>query len=174
METLCEALEEIAAGSQSTESAAKARALWRVIMSFDLQLGIEMRKPIFTKPDELSRSLQWKQLDVRAAEIVADVGLIKRLRTESEFDQMWTNVESRCSNLDTELAKLPRQRCLPKKLADGWTPRVFTTVKQYFRAKYCKILHDMWQTYCRTVSKISAASSQVLPRSWTSVIIACS
>lgn len=81
--------------------------------SFQYYFGVKLGQLIFGHCDNLSCTLQHKDLSAVEGQSVA-VTTLQSICTDEMFDLFWEKIQKECKKIDVEEAKLPRARKAPK------------------------------------------------------------
>lgn len=139
-ETLLLALEEINTTGRD-EYAMKAGGFVRQLQLFSTFFGLKLCMVIFAPTEQLSRTLQSKDITVQEARQAALVTekFLRRQRTDSIFEDFYKVIVKESQNL-TEEPVLPRKRKLPRRIDDGAASHNPSTAADMYRQKYFESL----------------------------------
>ena len=123
------------------EPSRKSCGLLAMIDKFGVYFGLKLSHMIFSVSEQLSMSLQRK--DINAQEAVRAVtqakSLFRRHTSDSAFNDFFQAILKEADEL-TQPPVLPRQRQVPRKIDGGAPAHQFTTVEEYFRKQYFEML----------------------------------
>lgn len=105
-----------------------------VLDKFVIFYGLSLLILLFSITEQLSTTLQTKADDsVHAVNVC--IRTLERLITAEEFTRFFTKVKNEAVTLCAK-PELPRARRPPKRVDDGATPHVFSSIDEYFRKEY--------------------------------------
>ena len=141
-EIISSTLEEIGETSYG-EPSQKASGLISLMDKFSTYFGLRLSHSIFAATEQLSRTLQAKDISAQEATIAVakTASFIKSQRSDVVFMEFYKHVKEEAKDL-TEGPVLPRQRRLPRRYNDGATSHSFSTPEEYFRKQYFEA-HDI-------------------------------
>ena len=86
--------------------------------SFDFLFGVMLAQLILVHSDNLSRTLQRKDISAAEGQLVADltVRTLSKIRPEEYFKLFWDKVLLTCNRLQLTEPTLPRRRKVPRRL----------------------------------------------------------
>ena len=89
--------------------------------SFQYYFGVKLGQLIFGHCDNLSRTLQHKDLSAAEGQSVAalTVTTLQSVHTDEMFNLFWEKVQKECEKIDVEEPELPRARKAPKRYEIG-------------------------------------------------------
>ena len=104
-----------------TETKSRIIGVLSQMKSFQYYFGVKLGQLIFGHCDNLSRTLQHKDLSAAEGQSVAALTIttLQSIHTDEMFDLFWEKVQMECEKLDIEEAKLPRARKAPKRYEIG-------------------------------------------------------
>ena len=104
-----------------TETKSRIIGVLSQMKLFQYYFGVKLGQLIFGHCDNLSRTLQHKDLSAAEGQPVAALTIttLQSIRTDEMFDLFWEKVQMECEKLDVEEAKLPRARKAPKRYEIG-------------------------------------------------------
>ena len=134
-EALFTTLDEINASGRD-KYAMKAGRFVRQLQLFGTFFGLKLCLIIFSSVEQLSRTLQFKDINIqeaRAAALITE-NFLRRQRTDSAFETFYSAVISASQNL-TDESVLPRPRKLPRQINDGVPSHQPSTPTEMYRQK---------------------------------------
>ena len=139
-QTLLEALEAINSESYD-DYGRRAGEVLSLLRQFDTFFGLNLSHLIFSATEQTSRALQAKDISVQEAlnAVNLTVAFLKRQRIDTAYQLFYSLVVTNAKKY-TDDPVLPRYRRPPRRLDDGSAPHVFTSPKDYYRAKYFEAL----------------------------------
>ena len=108
----------------------------RQLQLFGTFFGLKLCLIIFSSVEQLSRTLQFKDINIqeaRAAALITE-NFLRRQRTDSAFEKFYSAVISASQNL-TDESVLPRPRKLPRQINDGVPSHQPSTPTEMYRQK---------------------------------------
>ena len=139
-EPLLSTLDEVHATGRD-EYSMKAGGFVRQLQLFSTFFGLKLCILIFSPIEQLSCTLQSKDIiiqEARAAALITE-NFLRRQRTDSAFEEFYSAVISASQNL-TDEPVLPRPRKLPRRIDDGAASHQPSTPKEIYRQKYFEAL----------------------------------
>lgn len=132
-------LEEIGETSNG-EASQKTSGLLSLMDKFTTYFGLRLSHSIFAPTEQLSRTLQAKDISAQEATttVTKTASYLKRQRSDAVFNEFYKRVKGEAKNL-TEGPVLPRQRRIPKR---GTVNHSFSSPDDYFRKQYFEA-HDI-------------------------------
>ena len=129
--------------ARDMEMSARVNGIASKFEKFDFLFGVMLGEKVLRLADNLSRTLQQKQLSAaegnRAALLKCDT--LSALRTDPEFTKFWDSVQTKLNDVDVGEPVLPRRRKTPRRLEVGsGEPHFPETVQDYYRAQYFEAL----------------------------------
>ena len=102
--------------------------------TFNFYFGSSLALLILRHADNLSKSLQTKDMSAAEGQIVAAMknSTLKSMRSDDGFDCFWQRVTAMAKDLDTPDPELPRRRKIPRRHDDGCAPDFPSTVKDHY------------------------------------------
>ncbi|XP_062585373.1 zinc finger MYM-type protein 1-like [Saccostrea cucullata] len=113
------------------------------MQSFDFLFVVSLGYEILRHTDNLSRTLQKKDLSAAEGQHLTDLSLtsLSAMRKEESFDSFWESLNGKLNELDVSEPTLPRRRKMPKRYETGKAPPEFTTSeKDLYRQQYFEAL----------------------------------
>lgn len=140
--TIGSTLEEIEKTSNS-EASHKAPGLLSLMDKFSTYFGLNLSYQIFAVTEQLSRTLQAKDITAQGAltAVTKTVSFLRRQRSDDAFNDFYKRIKDEAKDL-TDDPVLPRQRRLPKRYDGGGASHTFSTPNEYFRKQYFEV-HDL-------------------------------
>ena len=140
---LCSELEIIQLES-SGEPSRKACGLLAMMDKFSVYFGLRVSHLLFSAAEEVSKSLQRKEFSAQEAylSICQLHTFLDRQRSSTVFEEFFVQTVELSKDL-TEPPVLPRPRRLPKRIDDGSKEHQFTSVDDYYRKQYYKVIDLM-------------------------------
>ncbi|XP_078665396.1 zinc finger MYM-type protein 1-like [Branchiostoma floridae x Branchiostoma belcheri] len=135
--TLMDTMQEV---NQTTrdEYGLKAGGVLTALEKFNTLFALRLSHRLFSAAEEVSKSLQRKDLSVQEA--VTSVNTLKsfyrRQRTDESFDAFYDSVEEAARELNIGEPALPRYRRQPRRLDDGSQPHRYDSPKDFYRHIY--------------------------------------
>ena len=123
------------------EPSRKSCGLLAMMDKYGVYFGLKLSHMIFSVSEQLSVTLQRK--DINAQEAIKAAAQTKhffsRQRSDGAFKEFFQATSKEAENL-TQPPVLPRQRQVPRRIDDGAQAHQFTTVEDYFRKQYFEVL----------------------------------
>ena len=137
---ICSELEQVSSESYG-QPASKASGLLALMDRFHTFFGLKLSFHMFSAMEQLSRTLQYSDINAQEATLAATkaVHFLRRQRSEQSFVLFYHAAVEQAKDL-TETPCLPRQRQLPRRLDDGASNHQFLTPEDYFRKQYFEVL----------------------------------
>uniref|UniRef100_A0A8W8J9Y5 HAT C-terminal dimerisation domain-containing protein n=1 Tax=Magallana gigas TaxID=29159 RepID=A0A8W8J9Y5_MAGGI len=113
------------------------------MQSFDVLFGVSLGYEILRHTDNLSRTLQKKDLSAAEGQHITELSLttLSEMRNKDSFDTFWESLNNKLDDLDVSEPRLPRRRKMPKRLETGNAPPEFaTSEKELYKQMYYKAL----------------------------------
>lgn len=153
-DTVVQALEIISAGSND-DSAATASGLLKHMESFDFIFGLEISLRVFREADILSKVTQTPGIAALDCRKSADftVSAIKRMRSDSHFDERFSEANKMCVDRDLPPPTLCRATRRPQRYEQGDAIGVTLTLEMSYKQLYFEFLD-------RVISGITERFSQ--------------
>ena len=103
------------------EESAKVNGEATEMTKFDFLLGVMLGSRILRLVDNLSCTLQKKELSAAEGQVAANVTIkvISALRTDEEFDIFWQNVVKKSETVNVSEPRMPRKRKAPNRYEAG-------------------------------------------------------
>jgi len=123
----------------------KAGGFLAQMEKFSTFFGLKLAHLIFSGSEQLSLTLQGKDITVEEAIVSAKltVSYLERLRSDTSFDNFYKGVLEASKEL-TSPPTLPRYRRIPRRVDNGSTENyAFNSPQDYFRRQYFKVLDTM-------------------------------
>jgi len=131
------------AATSDTEIRARINGVDAQMQTFDFLFGVLLGHLILRHTDNLSRTLQQKDLSAAEGQEAARLTLetLLKMRKDDAFSMFWTSVNKQASNLEVDEPRLPRKRKMPKRYQEGDAAHFFpTTPEDCYRQKYYEAL----------------------------------
>ena len=128
--------------TQHDDNGIAACGVATLMESFQTYWGLKLSHIVFSTAEELSRSLQSKDISVQEAQLACKSvrQYYQKLRQdEQEFEHIYNETVREAAALDIE-PTLPRYRKRPKKLDDGQDPHKFDSPKHLHKQEYIETL----------------------------------
>ena len=109
---------------------------------FSTFFGLKLSHLIFSGTEQLSLTLQYKDITIQEATMAAEVAVqyLIRQRTDAQFEYFYTSVVKEGEKLSL-VPVLPRYRQPPRRPSDdGVAGHRFVTPEDYFRKEYFEVL----------------------------------
>jgi len=138
-ETLQDTWEEALAITNNSEMKARIQGVSAQMCKFDYFYGCMLGEMILKHADNLSSTLQHKNLSAAEGQKIAmmTVQTMKPMRSDEMHDLFWEKVTQRASSLGINDPQLPCCRKRPRRYDDGISEGDFhITPKAYFRQSY--------------------------------------
>ena len=119
---------------QNHDYGRRAGGVLSLLRQFDTFFGLYLSHLIFSATEQTLRALQAKDTAVNLT-----VAFLKRQRIDTAYQLFYSLVVTKAKKY-TDDPVLPRYRRPPRHLDDGSAPHVFTSPKDYYRAKYFEAL----------------------------------
>ena len=115
----------------------KAGGFKRQLEQFDTFFGLKLSYLLFAPTEQLSRTLQAKNITVQEAHSAAQAthSYVQGKRSDKAFQEWYGKVLS-ASEANTDPPVLPRKRRMPRRLDDGHAPHQPDLAEDMYRAKY--------------------------------------
>ena len=103
------------------EASVKVNGVATEMTKFDFLFGVILGSRILRLVDNLSCTLQKKELSAAEGQVAANVTIkvISALRTDEEFDIFWQNVVKKSETVDVSKPRMPRKRKAPNQYETG-------------------------------------------------------
>ena len=111
--------------------------------TFEFFIGVVIGERILKHTDNLSKTLQHKDISATEGQEVANLSMqtLQRMRDEETFNLFWTMVQQLASKYDVGEPNLPRRRKVPRHLEVGSTePEHPSSPKEYYKRIYYEAL----------------------------------
>lgn len=94
------------------------------MQSFDFLFGVSLGFEILRHTDNLSRTLQKKDLSAAESQHITELSLttLSEIRNEDSFGTFWESLNNKLDDLDASEPRLPRRRKMPKRFETGNAP----------------------------------------------------
>ena len=104
-----------------TETKSRIIGVQSQMRSFQYYFGVKLGQLIFGHCDNLSRTLQHKDLSAAEGQSVAalTVTTLQSIRNDDMFELFWEKVQKECEKIDVEESEVPRARKTPKRYEIG-------------------------------------------------------
>ena len=121
----------------SDDCSRRANGVLALMDRFSVFFGIKLSILIFSIIEQLSITLQGKEVNVQDGFHAAEITLksIERLRTDQKFSIFFDEVKNEASE-KCDPPVLPRQRQIPRRIDDGIAQHIFTSVEDHYRKEY--------------------------------------
>ena len=129
--------------ARDMEMSARVNGIASQLEKFDFLFGVMLGEKVLRLADNLSRTLQQKQLSAAEGNHAAllTCGILSALRSDSEFTNFWDSVQTKMNDVDVGEAVLPRRCKTPRQLEVGTGESHFPdSVQDYYRAQYFEAL----------------------------------
>ena len=142
-----QSLDEYYDQEKNTETKARIAGVRAQYDKFDFLFGTHLGVLIFRHTDNLSRTLQGKNMSaLQGKEVARSVtNTLQDLLSDDQFDLFWEQVKADASRLSVGDPVLPRKRKVPAKLSDYFhkkTPqREVENVSDHFKQFYMDAIH---------------------------------
>lgn len=113
------------------------------MQSFDFLFGVSLGYDILRHTDNLSRTLQTKELSAAEGQHITELSLssLSEMRKEESFNTFWESLNNKLDDLDVNEPTLPRRRKMPKRFETGNAPPEFAaSEKDLYRQQYFEAL----------------------------------
>ena len=123
---------------KDTEMKARIQGVSAQMKKFDFFFGVSLGYLIMRHTDNLSRTLQKKEMSAAAGQEVMLLTLssLKSVRDDSSFELFWQRVCASAEEVDVDKPTLPRRRKVPRRIDDGEAATFPETVEDYYRPIY--------------------------------------
>ena len=141
--TLESTWEEAITASNDTETKARIQGVAAQMRNFTFFFGLLLGELVLRHTDNLSRTLQHVSMSAAEGQKVAvmTVTILKSIRNDASFDQLWEVVCKKAELLGINDPQLPRQRKLPHRYDDGLSRGDFAaTPKMHFKLCYLEAI----------------------------------
>lgn len=147
-ESILTLLDELA--SSTDKAASKAQGLKSQMEKAECFIGLLITKTIFTPCERLSKVLQDPSASVYGGQeaAVITVAELIRLKTETEFENLWAKMEEKQNVLGLSHPVLPRRRGVPKRLRNFEVPREFMSAKE----RLCSFYFSAIEILCEEIN----------------------
>ena len=139
LDTWCECLET----TRNTETKARILGVQSQMCSFDFFYGIHLGVLILSHSDNLSKTLQRKDISASEGQAVTEmtVKTLQSVRSEKNFKLFWQKVTRLSESVDICEPQLPRPRKRPRRFEVGEAEAEFSeTVEDHYRKIYFEAL----------------------------------
>ncbi|XP_078679480.1 zinc finger MYM-type protein 1-like [Branchiostoma floridae x Branchiostoma belcheri] len=135
--TLMDTMQEV---NQTTrdEYGLKAGGVLTALEKFNTLFALRLSHRLFSAAEEVSKSLQRKDLSVQEAVTCVNTlkSFYRRQRTDASFDAFYDSAEEAARELNIGEPALPRYRRQPRRLDDGSQPHRHDSPKDFYRHIY--------------------------------------
>ena len=131
--------------TRDTEMKSRIQGVVAQMATFNFYFGSSLALLILCHADNLSKSLQTKDMSAAEGQIVAAM-TNSTLRAMRNDDGFWQRVTTMAKNIDIPDPELPRRRKSPRRHDDECAPDFPLTVKDHYRAIYFEALDLI--TFC--------------------------
>lgn len=129
--------------TSDTEIRARIIGVDAQMSTFDFLFGVILGQLVLRHTDNLSKTLQQKELSAAEGQTAAKMTLdtLSKMREDDAFAMFWESVNKQASDLDVDEPHLPRKRKMPKRFQEGDAVHFFpTTTEDCYRQKYYEAL----------------------------------
>ena len=109
-------------------------------MKFDFFFGVSLDLLILRHTDNLSRTLQGTDMSASEGQKVTEMTVTTSIRNDTSFGLYWQKITASAENIEIEKPSLPRRRKTPRRLDDGSSPTLPTSVEDHYRRIYFEAL----------------------------------
>lgn len=108
---------------------------------FQTYFGLHLAVLVFSAAEQLSTTLQGKQISAEDASqaAAAYVRHLARTRTEETFNEFYAKVVESSTDL-TDPPVLPRRKKIPARFNDGADNHVYTELSSFYRHQFFEVL----------------------------------
>ena len=123
------------------EIRSKACGLLALMEKFSVYFGLKLSHVVFAISEQLSTTLQSKDLTAQEAVKAVDMALefFNRQRNNASFDDLYEQTVEESKNL-TDPPALPRIRRVPKRIDSGSQAHTFASPKELYRKLYFEVI----------------------------------
>ena len=130
---------------KDTESRARVIGVQTQMQNFEYFFGLRLGTLLLRHSDNLSMSLQAKDLCAAQAQAIAKntASTLEKMRDDEHFDLFWSDVSQKAKALDVEEPMLSRKRRPPSRIDDYYSkaaPEFSADVKSHYRRIYFESL----------------------------------
>ena len=138
---ICEELTEIGTDSHG-EASTRALGFLALMEKFSTFYGLKLAYLIFGASEQLSSTLQYKDINAQEASTAVSIALafLQRQRCDFAFESFYNSTVMN-SRSYTQEPDLPRQKKIPKRFSDGTTVQQCTSIKEYFKQQYFEVIY---------------------------------
>ena len=106
---------------KDTEMKCRIIGVMSQMKTFNFVYGVMLGHLVLVHSDNLSRTLQKKDMSAAEGQIVADltISTLARIRSDENFELFWQKVLTTCADFEVEEPHLPRQRKVPRRYEVG-------------------------------------------------------
>ena len=125
------------------EMSARVNGIAAQFDKFDFLFGLMLGEKVLRLADNLSRTLQQKDLSAAEGNRIAHLTCetLSTLRTDPEYKKFWDSVIAKQESEGIEPPALPRRRKVPKRLEVGsGEPHFPCTIEEHYRVQYFEAL----------------------------------
>ena len=129
--------------SKDSETRSRIIGVKAQMQNFDFLFGVSLGYEILRHTDNLSRTLQRKDLSAAEGQCLTELALstLGEMRKEESFSKFWASLNEKLDDLDVDEPTLPRRRKMPKRFEPGNAPPEFpTSAKDLYRQQYFEAL----------------------------------
>jgi len=132
--TLMDTMQQVNATTRD-EYGLKAGGVLAALEKFSTLFALRLGQRLFSAAEEVSKSLQRKDLSVQEAVTLVNTlkSYYRRQRTDESFDAFYRSTKEAARELDIEEPTLPRYRRQPRRLDDGSEPHSHASPKDFHR-----------------------------------------
>ena len=126
-----------------TEMKARIQVVAAQMAKFDFFFGVSLGQLILRHSDNLSRTLQHRNLSAAEGQNIAGMAVrtLESLRTDDNFDMFFTRTTASAAEHDVDKPCLPRNRRVPSRLDEGTGAAEFpSSVEDCYRPQYYEAL----------------------------------
>lgn len=134
---------------KDSESKARVLGVQAQMRNFDYFYGLNLGILLLRHSDNLSSSLQAKDLCASQAQTMAKKTIIvlEKIRTDQDFNLFWKKVTLKAESLNVDEPKLPRKRKAPARIEDCFggkaAPEYLNDAVSYYRRIYYESLDQI-------------------------------
>ncbi len=132
-----------------SETVARIGGVSAQMKLFDFYFGLVLGELLLRHTDNLSRSLQKKQISACEGQQTAEKTrkTLMGIRNDKDFDLFWEKVNRMTSDVEVSEPVLPRKRKVPRRYEDGSAPPTYdTSPKNMYRRVYFEAIDLLVQT----------------------------
>ena len=140
---LLETWQESLGATKDTEMRARIIGVSSQMNTFSFFFGVMLGQLLFSHSDNLSRTLQKRDISAAGAQEVASMTLktLEKIRNDTDFHLFWFKVTKIANKLDVEEPQPPRRRKTPRRFETGNAqPEFPSTVEDHYRRIYFEAL----------------------------------